>query len=155
RAAGQYLIQDTTFGEDIRMSPATLDEEASGYFLVPTGPLPHGWRTVSEEEGAGVWGRGNTGTNHDNGATGPGDNRSKCSGGCSRWTFEASVVGLELNDDAPAGYTPPLGPDIKFSLVYSHRDTQQPTTFSYTNFGPKWTFNWLSYITDSVTSHSS
>src|SRR6185437_7582672 len=54
RADGRYLIQDTTFGEDIRMSPATLDEEASGYFLVPTGPLPHGWRTVSEHEGSGI-----------------------------------------------------------------------------------------------------
>ena len=38
---------------------------------------------------------------------------------------------------------------------YSHRDAQQPTTFAYTNFGPKWTFTWLSYITDSVSSTAS
>jgi YD repeat-containing protein len=41
---------------------------------------------------------------------------------------------------------------VQFDLYYSHRDTQQPSTFSYTNFGPKWTFTWLSYVTDNVNS---
>ncbi len=41
---GRYVVQDTTFGEDIRLSSGTLDEEASGYFLVPPGELPKGWR---------------------------------------------------------------------------------------------------------------
>jgi RHS repeat-associated protein len=62
---------------------------------------------------------------------------------------ELEVVGLQLHD-TPVGYTPPVGPAVKFHLYYSHRDMQQPATFSYTNFGPKWTFTWLSYITDTV-----
>ena len=185
RKDGRYLVQDTTFGEDIRMSPATLDEEASGYFLVPAGILPDGWRNVSEDEGARVWGRGTTGSNHDGGAGGLGGpcpcctsgggsssggsssggsssggsssgGSSSSSGGgqgsgCTSSTVETEVVGLQLRD-APVGYVPPLGPKVFFNLVYSHRDTQQPTTLSYTNFGPKWTFDWLSYITDSVNS---
>jgi RHS repeat-associated protein len=65
---------------------------------------------------------------------------------------DLQVVGLRLQD-TPVGYKPPVGPAIRFALVYSHRDTQQPTTFSYTNFGPKWTFNWLSYITDTINSN--
>src|SRR5262249_50019679 len=40
REDGRYAIEDTTFGERIRVDAATLDEEASGYFLVPPGPLP-------------------------------------------------------------------------------------------------------------------
>jgi len=144
---GRYLVEDTTFGEDINVSPATLDAEASGYFLVPAGPLPPGWRRVAAAEGATVWGRGTTGDNHDGGATGcP---RCSAGGGYTTSTVELEVVGLQLHDE-PVGYTPPVGPAVKFDLVYSHRDMQQPTTFAYTNFGPKWTFTWLSYITDTV-----
>ena len=152
RINDRYIVQDTTFGEDIRVSPATFDEETSGYFLVPTGVLPKGWRSVSASEGTKVWGRGTTGSNFDLGSTG-----SKCppAGGCTSVAFEPTVVGLQLND-TPVGYTPPVGPAVHFHLVYSHRDTQQPiTSFSYTNFGLKWTFNWLSYITDTVGSNSS
>jgi RHS repeat-associated protein len=155
---GRYVVQDTTFGADIRVSPSTLDEESSGYFLVPEGPLPAGWRPVSTAEGARVWGRGDTGSNHDSGATGTGCESGNCtgggSGGYTTSAVELSVVGLQLHD-APVGYTPPRGPRVNFDLYYSHRDTQQPATFSYTNFGPKWTFTWLSYVTDSVNSSAS
>ena len=148
RENGRLVVQDTTFGEDIRVRPATLDEESSGYFLVPEGHLPEGWRSVSAAEGAKVWGRGNTGQNHDTGDTG-----GNCAnGGCTAASVELQVVGLQLHD-APLGYAPPIGPAVKFTMVYSHRDTQQPATFSYTNFGPKWTFSWLSYITDTVNSN--
>jgi RHS repeat-associated protein len=148
---GRYVVQDTTFGEDIRVSPATLDEESSGYFLVPQGPLPEGWRSVSAEEGAQVWGRGQTGDRHDNNDTG-----NNCDGksGCTSPSVEQQVVGLQLSD-TPVGYQPPIGPAVRFNLVYSHRDVQQPATFGYTNFGPKWTFTWLSYITDNVNSGAS
>jgi RHS repeat-associated protein len=149
RGNGGYFVEDTTFGEDIRVSEATLNEEASGYFLVPKGSLPEGWRHVSAAEGATVWGRGTTGDSHDSGATG-----NACSGsGCTAASVELEVVGLQLHD-TPVGYAPPVGPAVRFTLVYSHRDTQQPATFSYTNFGPKWTFTWLSYITDSVGSNA-
>jgi RHS repeat-associated protein len=151
RRKGRYVIEDTTFGEDIRMSPMTLDEEASGYFLVPSGPLPSGWRHVSEPEGSRIWGRGDTGKYHDGGATGAAAKTCQDGGGCTTASVETEVVGLQLHD-TPVGYNPPLGPPVKFELYYSHRDTQQPATFSYTNFGPKWTFTWLSYITDTVSS---
>ena len=140
---GRLVVEDSTFGEDIRVSPSTLDEEASGYFLVRAGALPKGWRKVSKDEGDRIWGRGNTGQNHDNGATG-----NQCDGGdgCTSPTVEPEVVGLQLND-VPVGYTPPVGPAVRFHLVYSHRDAEQPTTgFPYTNFGPKWTLNWVSYV---------
>jgi len=234
RENGRFIVQDTTFGEDIRVSAATLDEEASGYFLVPEGPLPEGWRLVSTREGDRIWGRGDTGNNHDGGGggggpggggggpgggggggpgggggggsgsssggggsgsgsssggggsggssgsgssggsgsggdggdsddgTGGGSSGGGGSGGggggkfcgCTTATVELEVLGLQLND-TPVGYNPPVGPPVKFNLVYSHRDTQQPATFSYINFGPKWTFNWLSYITDTVNSNAS
>jgi RHS repeat-associated protein len=148
RPDGRYQVEDATFGESIRITAQTVDEEASGYFLVPSGPLPAGWRAVGKAEGDAVWGRGDTGTNKDNGATGPPDDNAGPCGGCTSWNVELSVVGLELHD-APVGYTPALGPPVFFQLYYSHRDVLQPQTFSYVNFGPKWTTTWLSYVVDS------
>jgi RHS repeat-associated protein len=151
-SVGRYLVGDPTFGEDILVSPSTLAEEASGYFLVPPGKLPNGWRSVDAAEGDGVWGRGDTGANHDNGATGGQERHAySCSqeGGCSTWNVEAMVVGLSLHDD-PIGYTPPIGPSITFPMDYSHRDKQQPMQFAYTNFGNKWTTGWLSYVQDNA-----
>ena len=161
RSDGRYLVQDTTFGGDILVSASTLDDEASGYFLVPSGILPPGWRPVLAAEGSMVWGRGDSGATHDPGGTGAGCVSCSLSGGVGGGfggitvpDVELQVVGLQLRD-TPVGYSPPVGPRVSFQLYYSHRDAQQPTTFSYTNFGPKWTFTWLSYITDSVSTTAS
>ena len=149
-ARGRLWVGDSTFGEDIAVTSPTFDEETSGYFLVPPGALPAGWRHVAADEGGSVWGRGDTGGYHDNGATGRAEMQAFAPGGCggcTTWNVEAAVVGLELRDD-PVGYTPPFGPAIRFPMTYSHRDTEQKLPFTYTNFGNKWTFDWLSYVID-------
>ena len=144
RVDNRYLVQDTTFGEDIRVSPATLDEEGSGYFLVPAGPLPAGWRKVSATEGSHVWGRGDTGAGHDPAPPPPPPPKKNCP--CTTATMEPETVSLVLQDE-PVGYNPPVGPAVKFDFNYFQRDAVQPTTFAYTNFGSKWTFSWVSYVT--------
>ncbi len=171
---GRYFVEDPTFGEAIRMSLATLEDEASGYFLVPPGRLPAGWRPVSPAEGSVVWGRGDTGLQHDDGATGPSappafsgpgappgapggappgappDPPHPCPGpgGCTTWNVEASVVGLSLHD-APVGYAPSLGPPVRFEIYYSQRDVLQPMTgFPFTNLGPSCTSTLTCFVTD-------
>lgn len=42
---GHYLLEDPTFKNDACVTQTALAAEASGYFLVPTGDLPDGWRT--------------------------------------------------------------------------------------------------------------
>ena len=37
-------------------------------------------------------------------------------------------------------------------VCYNQRDAFQPANFTYSNFGPKWTLDWLSYITDDPSS---
>jgi RHS repeat-associated protein len=151
-SGGLYQVEDPTFGESIRVSRATLDEEGSGYFVVGAGPLPKGWRPASPAEGARIWGRGNTGgqapmTPNPVMALG-----SRCTAtGMTTVNAQASTVSLALHD-APLTYQTPRGPPVSFELFYSHRDTQQPAIFTYTNFGPKWTSNWISYITDNFSS---
>lgn len=150
---GRYLIQDPALdagsGGEAWVSPAVLDTEASGYFLVPEGTLPEGWHAVAKEEGARVWGKGQT-DSHDSGATARFDAKA---GGCppkrgmAGYSMHVLLASLNIVD-TPVGYSPPHGPDMYFTVRYNHREAFQPANFNYSNLGPKWTFDWLSYITD-------
>jgi RHS repeat-associated protein len=69
--------------------------------------------------------------------------------GCPMATYSAHAMLASLNIvDTPLRYSPPRGPAINFTVTYNQRESQQPQTFSYSNLGSKWTFNWLSYVTD-------
>ncbi len=144
----RYLLEDPTFGNDVRATRETLDAETTGYFLIPAGKLPEGWRAVDEKEGAAVWGKGLTGGSD----TGPtGDDDPKSGGGSCTGMAVSSVhlmpVSLNLRDE-PVGYTPPVGPEVRFTVTYNQREAFQPANFTYSNFGTKWTCDWISYITD-------
>src|SRR5207249_7632338 len=73
----RFLVEDTTFADQIWMTRAALDEEASGYFLVPAGPLPQGWQSVTREEGEKIWGRMTPNTRDPNRTT-PDDDKWPC-----------------------------------------------------------------------------
>lgn len=159
---GRYLVQDPTFGDEMWISQAALDAEASGYFLVRTGDLPKGWSPVSAEEGKTVWGKGDTGTSSPNNSK-PCDCKDPPCKSCNKnqttppttppmaqYAFHSMLVSLNIMD-TPVGYSPPRGPDMHFQVTYNQREANQPTTFTYSNLGPKWTFNWLSYISDNPT----
>jgi RHS repeat-associated protein len=146
----RFLVQDPTFGEDIWVSQKALDAEASGYFLIANGKLPAGWRTVTPKEGRTVWGKGTT-TSSDPEFQTPCDDKvhgacSPCNG-MAEWNFHTMLIALNIVD-TPVGYTPPRGPAVNFTVTYNERDSFQPALFSYWNLGPKWTNDWLSYITD-------
>jgi RHS repeat-associated protein len=51
-------------------------------------------------------------------------------------------------EDTPISYNSPRGPATDFKVIYNQREANQPTTFPFCNLGPKWTSNWLSYVTD-------
>jgi len=65
----------------------------------------------------------------------------------ARFSVHSMLVSLNI-EDRPLRYTPPIGPAIDFTVTYNQKETQQPATFNYSNLGPKWTFNWLSYVSD-------
>jgi hypothetical protein len=58
-----------------------------------------------------------------------------------------NTVNLHLWDQ-PLRYTPPVGPAVRFTVYYNHRDSMQPAVFTYSHMGPKWTSLWTSYILD-------
>jgi RHS repeat-associated protein len=159
---GKYLVQDPTTHGNILMTQSALNSEASGYFLVPAGDLPQGWTPVSTEEGKNIWGKGQTiypplppppctpgsGCPSPCGVPGaPPGSPSSPPSPMAQYYMQAALVSLYVWD-APVGYTPPRGLDMHLRVSYDQRDTGQPSTFNYSNFGQKWTFNWISYITD-------
>ncbi|MEO7675667.1 MAG: hypothetical protein ABIV39_02755, partial [Verrucomicrobiota bacterium] len=150
----RYLLEDPTFGNTVWATRQALDAETSGYFLIPPGDLPRGWRTVDSKEGASVWGKGVTT------ASDPDPLRCKDpkSGGGKSCNANPKCMGMAVSDchlmlvslnitDTPIGYSPPVGPSMDFTVTYNQRDANQPANFTYSNFGPKWTCDWIAYIT--------
>ena len=156
----RYLLEDPTLKNDAWVTANALEDECSGYFLVPPGELPKGWRSVDLAEAETVWGRGFVPNPPD--PPGPCDgNTDPCQpcpqgagggpegGGAGMAVASINLLdaGLTIRDDA-VGYSPPVGPAIRFIIRYNQRDNQFQSTFNYSNFGPKWTFDWLAYILD-------
>lgn len=156
---GYLLCEDATtgtvYGKEFSLTLASLDSSASGYFLVPEGPLPAGWRVVNPEEGNNVFGKG--GSLPNNKDVSPGDKQlpepPQCPSPMAQSNVHASAVSLHIFD-RPVYYTPPKGPAMDFMVDYHHKDSYQPSNFAYSNLGPKWTFNWLSYVQDDPNSPS-
>ncbi len=152
---GLVRLHDPTFGDDVWISPQALDAEASGYFLVKNQPLPAGWTAVSEDEGKTVWGKGSPHCSDDTCLTCP----NIVAGGCDSCSSSIGMARSSIYEmlaslcvtDTPLFYQPAFGPSVSFTITYNQRDAYQPSTFTYSNLGPRWTFNWLSYITDDPT----
>jgi RHS repeat-associated protein len=144
----QYLVQDPTFRNDVWATRKALEDETSGYFLVPSGALPQGWRAVATSEGNSVWGKGNTSGN-DPGPIGPNDLKSQLIPCAGMMVPAVHLMDVNLSlADQPVGYTPPVGPPVHFTVRYNSRDMFQPANFVTGNFGALWTCDYFSYIND-------
>jgi RHS repeat-associated protein len=157
REGERYLLQDPTFRNDVWATRQALEAETSGYFLIPPGPVPQGWRKVETSEGETIWGKGNT-AQSDPGPINCKDPQSGGSDSCNPDSCPDGVgmavssvhfmtVNLSITDE-PVGYSPPVGPPVRFKVRYNSRDAFQPANFNYANLGSKWTCDWISYITD-------
>lgn len=153
---GAYHFEDPTFGSPdthFTIGQAVLDAEASGYMLIPKGPLPPGYAAVTAEEGDKVWGKGMT-SGPDSTATSDADLDCGCNPPTAPGMMVASahlmVTGLKLRD-TPVGYRPPVGPAIDFTFAYNQREASQPTTLDYGNTSPQWMHSYLSFIDEART----
>jgi RHS repeat-associated protein len=164
---GSYLLKDPTFGNETWLTQQAVDREASGYFLVPAGPLPKGWTRATAQETAHLYGKGYT-EGIDDGPTGSGD--PPAGGPCplpgggggpgpgpglpmATYFFHILVASLHI-EDTPTGYSAAVGPDVRVRLAYNQREAGQPTSIDFTSFGPQFVSNWVSYLVDNTTSPS-
>lgn len=152
-SSGRYLLQDPTFGDDLWITRAALEEEATGYYLVPAGTLPTGWQAVPRADGNAVWGRGVVnGANQTFQGFNPavlnaGGNAGNSCPPMAVYTVNLLLLNLHISD-SPVGYTPAIGPGMRFAIAYNQREQFQPQIPLYSNFGAKWTFDWFSYVED-------
>jgi hypothetical protein len=58
RRGEMYLVEDPTFGTPQSLRADVINEEASGFFLVPANQRPAGWRVLSNEEAELIYGKG-------------------------------------------------------------------------------------------------
>lgn len=144
---GLYLMTDPTFGTSQWIGKDAVDAETSGYFLVPAGDLPKGWKTVDEAEAGTIWGRGDVAVGDGN-KTGPNAPKKGKGGGCAMagWSIHHSLASLNI-EDIPLFYDPPAGPPVHLRVNYSQMEQNQPTTINYSNLGPLWNLSWVSYLT--------
>lgn len=74
--------------------------------------------------------------------------------GMAKYDVHAMRVSLNITD-TPFRYTPLVGPAVDFTVTYNEKDTEQPASFTYSNFGRRWTLNWISYVTDNAAQQES
>jgi RHS repeat-associated protein len=148
---GRFLLQDPTFGDDLWVSRRALDDEGSGYYLIPAGPLPPGWTAISAAKGDEVWGKGIVGTANPKfqggGQPSAGGNSPTTCVRMAQYTVNLMLVNLHVWD-TPVGYKPPVGPAMEFQVAYNQREVFQPQLPTYSNFGAKWTFDWFAFVQD-------
>jgi len=167
RQGDRYRVVDRR--QTYWVSADTLDRESSGYALIPAQFIA-GWRTPTFDEASAISGRGpvcpdgappppppcdpsamcclaGSGGGPAGGVGGDGGNCTdgKCGHGMTVYQLQAVTASLVLID-TPVGYTPPRGPNLQFSLSYHQRDPWQPQTFTFSNVGAKWGFDWLRFV---------
>lgn len=142
----RYLVEDPTFITTVWATKQALEAETSGYFLIPPGDLPRGWRSVDAREGEAVWGKGDPLLSDPNIYA---LNDLQTGGTCSAEDeppMAVSSVHLMLANlqvrDTPVGYTPPVGPSVHFTVRYNQRDYLQQPSETDRLLGPKWTHDW-------------
>lgn len=165
---GKFLSEDRTFQQRIWLTQAALDQESSGYALVPADrALPQGWHEIGQQEAAQIWGKGQVDTldpkatrNKDHNKGGPCTvntpggtptsieaNRPR---GMACYRFHTMLASLSI-EDIPVAYEPAYGPRMDFAVTYNQREYGQPSAFTFANFGPKWNHNWTAYVVDQPT----
>lgn len=153
---GTYRITDPTFGGDLEISQAAIDEEGSGFFLVPeeAGPrqqllamreatpaearrtygmgFPNGYsqgNVTNCDEGTAVFSNGQTSGRCSSAVpTGPGQCPVPASAGIGAMC-QPTAHAMEVSlsiRDTPVGTAPPIGPPAFITIAYNQREAVEP-----------------------------
>src|SRR5207249_1326696 len=173
-----FKVADPTLDQHpVMLRYEDIIAEASGYFLVPKGQEPVGWRKAEPREARRVYGRGYAtvvGDSHDepgcpfgsspggvpgsapgNSAGGAG---AGCGGVCSRPTIRPGMPFWAVSEpyinvwifDTPLSYQPSLGAEVAVRLMWRERGLDMFTWFNtdkFSVFGVGWCSPWRAAVT--------
>jgi len=145
KQGNRYRITDDHLGFDAPVSEEAIEAQSNGYFLIPEPEsLPKGLSLVSDEEAKTVYGRH---CNHGRNAEGNDPSHCHTSGSeaMASYSFRLLNPGLRLAD-TPIKYSTLYGPDVLFQANYDQRSALNLGLEAYGNLGPRWSFNFNSYI---------
>jgi RHS repeat-associated protein len=172
---GRYKVMDPTFRSHVWMDMETIDAEASGVFLVPTGKVPAHWLKLNSEECARTYGKGGPNEFDDDDDEGPSDcdddddppasNDGPAGGdgdddgddcanstppsdsGMPQWIVSEPYATLWLKD-TPLFYRQANGKWANLQLRYKHRGEDKGNNVG--SFGPKWECNLVGFLQSST-----
>jgi RHS repeat-associated protein len=163
----RVLLRDPTFGRDHWVDANAVDTEASGYFLIPSVRMDHGWAAASLDEKKTIAGRGfanmidrapGADSSCNDGccsAAGVGEGIAGEGAGASNGDKPPMAVSSLSNRnatlivrDTPIGYQAAFGPSPKLRLVYHEAETRDLSTEPVSGFGYYWNCNWVGYVQD-------
>jgi len=146
KSGDSYRVKDFHLKFDSWVPAEAIESQASGYFMAPTSTkMPSGYAEVADAEAKAIYGRHCTHGRDDEGDDPP-PNPPKCpTSPMTTYSFRLVNPGLQLFD-TPTSYTPPYGPKVEFTVKYDQRSTVIPDVQQSANFGPRWTYDYLSHI---------
>ncbi len=139
-----YRVKDAHMKVDTWVPLDAINQQGSGYFAAEASvAIPEAYTEVADEAAKSIFGR--------HCVHGRDDEGDDCSEGgdednCAMATYNFRLLnpGLKLHD-TPIRYTPPLGPQVSFKLSYDQRSSTIADLQDHGNFGPRWTYNFLSF----------
>lgn len=163
-AIGGFLVVDPTFADPVVMSIEAIEEEASGYFLIPKDQLPPGWRLADPAEKAQVHGRylptiplndnepppcnddccDEQGGGGGSGPAGTGSETNEC--GMATWRITEPYMNLTVID-IPMKYHAAYGPDFVLALRWRQRSASMPYLGPYSHLSAGWYCDLFSVVT--------
>ncbi len=154
RSGELYRVKDFHLQYDSWVSREAIEAESSGYFVAsPDAEIPKGLAEVTDAEAKKIFGRhcvhgrnpegGDISTDGGPPVPQPDEPAPPCP--MAVHSFRLVNPGLELKD-TPVTYQVPYGPGVDITVKYDQRSTIIPDIAPHSNFGPRWTHDYLGYV---------
>lgn len=151
RDGDQFFLVDRAMQFEGWVDRQAIEEQSSGYFLIPATGLKDGWASVTPAEGRRIFGRDGLHGQEPNGpnSTPCGESAGGSGGSCCgmpRYTFNVKLAGVRITD-TPVWHNPPVGPAVHLTLTYADLDDSKPATSpGFSNAGRVWATDWIAWI---------
>lgn len=151
QSGGRYLMKDPTFGTEVWVSPRAIEDESSGFFIIPDQVNEGKYESVSQSLARTITGKGNV-TAIDPKSTKKCDKTSSPCGPPGMASYRMHILAASLSvSDMPLVVPTAYGPGLALEVTYNQREFEPSITKLYTHFSPQWVSNIVSWLVDSST----